>query len=110
MIEKIGRKPFNVFAFDVESHNDDESQNKEETSIWLSSFIDETSNAEDEKNYFYDVKSFLNHLETISELKWRDHKRNNPNILIYVYNLSFEYSFLLPVLFKVKGVTSNNKI
>ena len=110
MIEKIGRKPFNVFAYDVESHNDEESQKKEETSVWLSSFIDETSNAEDEKNYFYDVKSFLNHLETISELKWRDHKRNNPNILIYVYNLSFEYSFLLPVLLKDKGFKYKNKI
>lgn len=96
MIQKIGRKTFRVFAYDVESHNDDESIKLMKTSIWLSCFIDETSDWKDEKSYFYTIEDFLDHLEDISTRHYHNKKRNIPNILIYVYNLSFEYSFLLP--------------
>ena len=52
MIEKLGRKKYNVYAFDVESHNDPESIEKKETSIWLASFINDESKIDDESSYF----------------------------------------------------------
>jgi len=97
---RSGRRKYKVFAFDVESHNDDESIEKGETSIWLSSFIDETSKLEDESNYFYDIDTWLDRLEQLSTMKRHSNKENKPiiNLLIFIYNLSFEWSFILPRL------------
>ena len=100
MLSKVGRKTFRVFAFDTETHNDKESLAKKETSIWLASMIDETSKWTDADIYFYNLVDFLNRLKELSRLVWHDHKRNVNNILIYDYNLAFEWSFLLPVMLK----------
>ena len=96
MVVRINRKNFRVFAFDVESHNDDESIAKKETSIWLYSFIDENSTADDENSYGYTIEQFLERLEEESRID--THNRRPPNLYIAVYNLSFEWSFLLPVM------------
>lgn len=100
MVHRIGRRKFRIFAYDVESHNDPWSVEHRETSIWLSSLIDETSKPEDESIYFYTIDSFLDRLEQLSTPKIIHGKRPIRNICIYVYNLSFEWSFILPVLLK----------
>lgn len=101
MLQRIKRRPYRVFAYDVESHNDEESIAKKETSIWLSCFIDEESKVTDEDIYFYDIKTWLNRLHELTAHKFHKHKRIANNLLIYIYNLSFEYSFILPVLLEM---------
>ena len=93
---KIGHRPFSVYAFDIETHNDDESVAKGETSTWLGYLIDEDSEPLDPRSYFYDLDEFLNRLELMT----RCVKKRKKNLLIYVFNLSFEWSFLLPVLLR----------
>lgn len=97
---RSGRRKYKVFAYDVESHNDDATIEKGETSIWLSSFIDDASKMEDESNYYYDIDTWLDKLEQLSTVK--RHKKNEKrpvvNLLIFIYNLSFEWSFILPKL------------
>ena len=63
MIRRIGRKRYSIWAFDVESHNDDESIAKRETSVWLYSFINEESKIDDEKSYGYNLDTWLKDLE-----------------------------------------------
>ena len=101
---RIGRKEYSVYAFDVESHNDAESLKNKKTGIWLASFINDDSKPEDEENYFYDLDSVF---AKWKELTHREAKRNHhdgkgfgrpKNILIYIWNAAFEWSFLLPWL------------
>lgn len=110
MIQRMGRKKYNIFAFDIESHNDEESIAKKETSMWLGCLINEESKMNDESSYLYDMDEFLNRIEDLSSGK-RKHGENRPikNVAIYVYNLSFEYSFLLPYLLK-RGFKYKEKI
>ena len=96
---KIGRKNYRVFAFDVESHNDDESIEKLETSIWLYSFIDSDSKIDDPASYGYSIEEFLDRLEVETRKRYERRTRCG-NLYIAVYNLSFEWSFILPVLLK----------
>ena len=107
---RSGRRKYRVFAYDVESHNDDETIAKGETSIWLSSFIDETSTVDDESNYFYTIESWLDKIEDLT-VPHRKHGESKPivNILIYIYNLSFEWSFILPKLLE-RGFKFKNRI
>lgn len=99
MIQRISRRNFNIYALDIETHNDVESISKMETSMWLGCFIDETSGIDDESSYFYNWDELMEKLKTIAKIK-RNKKgvRLCSNVLIYIYNLSFEYSFLLPYL------------
>ena len=99
MIERVGHKKFSVYAFDVESHNDEITCALKDTSIWLYSFINENSLPTDPNNFGYNLHDFLNRLWKLSSVKRKN--KNSPcrNILIYVWNLSFEFSFLLPVLY-----------
>lgn len=85
---KLGHQRFRVFALDFETHNDEESLAKNETSIWLSCLIDEESTP-DSDVFDYTMDEVLARLERMSE---------KDNLLIYVYNLSFEWSFILPVI------------
>ena len=99
MIVRIGRKKFNVFAWDIETHNDEETKAKGVTSMWLGCLINEDSKINDSASYHYTMDEFINIIDKLSN-PLRKHGENKPikNVLIYVYNLSFEYSFLLPVL------------
>lgn len=84
---------------DIESHNDEESIAKQETSCWLGCFLDETSKMEDPSSYFYSIEEFLDRLEDLSKPKRTENRtRMCNNIAVYIYNLSFEYSFILPKL------------
>ena len=100
MIYRLGRKKFSIYAMDIESHNDEESIQKRETSMWLGCFINEESKMEDEKSYFYNMDEFIDKLDKLSSKKRKSSKMNRPcnNVAVYIYNLSFEWSFLLPVL------------
>lgn len=97
---RIGHRWWRVWAYDLESRSDEESVKRNETSVWLSSFIDENSKIEDEENYFYGIESFLNRLRELASRRRKhgDSKRPVVNQLIYIWNLSFEWSFLLPQL------------
>lgn len=113
MIRRLGRKKYDIYAFDIESHNDEESIAKMETSMWLGCFINEESKMEDESSYIYDMEEFLDRLEYLSTrtrkgLKNTD-KRPCKNICVYIYNLSFEWSFILPYMLK-RGFKFNESI
>lgn len=110
MIHRIGKKKYRIFGFDLESHNDDESIEKQETSMWLGCFIDETNKVDEESSYVYNMTEFLDRLQQEVNPK-RKHDENRPikNICVYVYNFSFEWSFIFPVLFE-KGFKFKNKI
>lgn len=111
MIHRIGRKNFNIFAFDLESHNDLESISKGETSMWLGCLLNETSQLDDESSFLYSIKELLERLEELSTPK-RKHGENKPckNVCVFIYNLSFEWSFILPVMLQEYGFTFKEKI
>lgn len=97
---RINRKKYKCYAFDIESHNDEESIRKRETSMWLGCLIDENSKIDDESSYLYDMDTFIDKIEELSTPKRQHGEKKKPckNIVIWVYNLSFEWSFILPVL------------
>ena len=100
---RLGRTLFDIYAMDIETHNDPESIMKRETSMWLGSFINEESKVEDEDSYFYTMGEFIDRLESLSsrkrkKIKNKLQKRPCINIAVYIYNLSFEWSFILPEL------------
>ena len=99
MIHRISRKKYKIFGFDLESHNDSESIAKKETSMWLGCFIDENSKIDDPRSYVYSIDELLTRLEYESTPK-RKHNESVPikNVAVYIYNFSFEWSFILPVL------------
>lgn len=107
---RINRKKYKVFAFDIETHNDEESIKNKTTSMRLGCLIDETSKMEEESSYCYNMQEVLNKLQELSNPKRRHGEKKKPikNICVYVYNLSFERSFMLPILlengFKFKQV------
>lgn len=105
MIRRISRRKYRVFATDFETHNDEESIAKQETSIWLACLLDENSKIGDENIFFYDMDSYLDHLESLVSIKRKKIKGKNEaripkNVCIYDFNLSFEWSFILPYLLK----------
>ena len=110
MIHRVGRKKYKCFAFDLESHNDSESIAKQETSMWLGCFIDENSKIDDPNSYVYTMDKFLQRIEQEST-PVRHHNERIPikNVAIWVYNFSFEWSFILPVLIQ-KGFKFKEKI
>lgn len=111
MILKIGRKRFNCFAFDFESHNDEESIKKMETSIWLGALVNEFSTEDDENSYYYSIEQFFDKLEALSkENKKRiDNKRQVYNLLLYAFNLAHEWSFMMPEIQR-RGFTFKESI
>ena len=100
MRARINRKLYELYGMDIESHNDEESISKRETSMWLGCFINENSKMEDEDSYFYTMEEFLQRCEEKVTKKRKTSKENRPckNIAVFIYNLSFEWSFLLPIL------------
>lgn len=104
MIQRIKRRKYEIYAFDIETHNDEESIRKQETSMWLGCFINEESTINDDV-FFYDMDSFIDKLDEMTskkrkKTKGKNEKRPCNNLCIYIYNLSFEWSFILPVLLK----------
>jgi hypothetical protein len=80
--------------------------------MWLGCFLDETSKIDDEKSYMYHMSDFIDRIREESSIKrGKGHNESRPikNIAIYIYNLSFEWSFILPELLK-NGFTFKEKI
>ena len=100
MIHRIGRKKYQIYGFDLESHNDSESIAKNETSMWLGCLIDENSKIDDEDSYLYSINDFITKIEQLTAPKKRKNTESIKckNLCIYIYNLSFEWSFILPAL------------
>ena len=96
---RISKKKYQIYAMDIETHNDKISIAKQETSMWIGTFINEYSKVNEGSSYFYSMEEFINILDakTTPFLTDKRTKKHN-NICIYIYNLSFEWSFLLPVL------------
>lgn len=108
MIARINRKNYDIWAMDIETHNDEITKQKRETSMWLGCFINENSKEEDEASYFYTIDEFINRCEqmTCKKRKTANETRKCKNLAVYIYNLSFEWSFILPVLIN-KGFVFN---
>ena len=51
---------------DIETHNDEETRAKRETSMWLGCFINEDSKEDDENSYFYTIDEFLDRCEKMT--------------------------------------------
>lgn len=100
----LRRKTWQVYAFDVESRNDAESVAKGETSIWLASLVDERTTLEDKGAFFYDIASCVDRFAELGTPRYTHDKRLNGHALIYAFNLSFEFSFILPELVR-RGFT-----
>lgn len=101
MIQRISRKKFNIFAFDIETHNDIESIQKKETSMWLGCLINEESKIDDESCYFYNMQDVIDKLRELSTPKRKHNEsRKCKNVCVFIYNASFEWSFVLPYLIK----------
>ena len=113
MRQRIKRKQYEIYAFDIESHNDEESIAKHETSMWLGCMINENDTMNDDV-FFYSMDDFIDRLEYLShktrkKIKGKNETRPCNNICLYIYNLSFEWSFVLPVLIKRGFKFSLNK-
>ena len=100
MIERIGKRKYEIYAIDFETHNDEESIKLGETGVWLGCLLNEKSKIDDENSYFYSVDELLNRLEIMSkpDTKHGGKKAAGKYICIYDFHLSFEWSFILPVL------------
>ena len=110
ILTRINKKKFSVYAMDVESHNDEESIQKQETSIWLGCLINDENKRDDSDSYFYSIDDFLNKLEELSKPSRKENgSRRVQNIAVYIYNLSFEWSFILPYLEK-RNIVFSEKI
>ena len=95
----INKKKWDVWAFDLESHNDEESIKEGKTSMWLGCLLNEESKIDSEESYLYSMDEFLDKLELLSR-ESNKHSKNKKtgNMMIYIYNLSFEWSFIFPEL------------
>ena len=112
MIHRLGRRKYKIYAFDIETHNDDETIQKGETSMWLGCLIDENSKIDEESSYLYNMDTFIHRLDELSSPKKRkshDSPKECKNVCVYIYNLSFEWSFILPVLLS-KGFKAVEKV
>lgn len=102
MIHRIGRRKYKIGAMDFETHNDEESIAKQETSVWLAVLIMDENATKESQVYYYNIKDFIDALEKLVNCPVRDSegKRQPRNTCIYDYNLSFEWSFILPELLR----------
>lgn len=101
MIRRLGRRKYKIYAMDLETHNDEESRAMRKTSMWLGCMIDETNAVDDPASYFYNMDEFLDRLEDETRPKrTKDKTRLCCNVAVYIFNLSFEYSFIIPYLLK----------
>lgn len=101
---RIKKEKYKVYGMDIESHNDIESKIRKKTSMWLGSFQDENSDINDKESYFYSIEEWLEKLKTLANAKrGSNHNESRPvkNVLVYIFNLAFEWSFILPVLLKL---------
>ena len=100
MYQRIARKKYIIKALDIETHNDIVSIQKGETSMWLGCYIDENSEMDNPSSYFYSFEELFDRFEIDTNPKRSKGNQSRPvkNICVYIYNLSFEYSFFINTL------------
>ena len=76
MLVQFGHKKYSVYAMDFESHNDDETIQKGETSIWLGYLINENSKWNDPQSYYYTIDELLERLNDLTS----NEKKNRQNL------------------------------
>ena len=108
----IKRKKFEVHAFDIESHNDEESIAKRETSMWLGCALKEESQYGDSDIFFYSMEEVIDYFHSLVLNKKRNKKGTRPviNHVFFIWNLSFEWSFILPILLEKYNFKHNQFI
>ena len=83
----INRKKWDIWAFDLESHNDDESIKNGKTSMWLGCLLNDKSTVEDENSYLYTMDEFLDRIELLSrKVNKKSSTKKTGNMMIYIYN------------------------
>lgn len=104
MIQRAGRYKYQVMAMDFETHSDKELIDKflidptsVETSIWLWYLIDENMSYNEKKSHGCNLFSFFDRLKELTTPK----KKQITKLMIYDYNLAFEFSFMLPIMEKL---------
>lgn len=98
MIRRIGRRKWTVYAFDVENNNSVEAIQARETWVWLCSFLNEESREDSPGVFFSSIEEWLDYLGAMTKRVTHKGKRLVRNVMAYAYNLSHEWSFILPVL------------
>lgn len=100
MRKRIGKKTYDIYATDFETHNDydlikefEKNPKQTKTSIWLWYIIDENTKWNDRKSYGFDLDSYFERLKELS--KPNTHLHRAGNIMIYDFNLAFEWSFMI---------------
>ena len=97
MIKKVGKETYNVYAMDFETHADTETIEafkkglEVDTGVWLWYLINEKDDYLD-NCYGYTLEGFFNRLMKLAQKEKHTHKNNN--VLVYDYNLAFEWSFI----------------
>lgn len=114
LVSRIKRVAYRVMGFDIESRNSKEDIARKETSMWLGVLMDADSKRDDDI-YFLKMDDVLKRMEQLSRIGWtkdEDGKRRRTlsNLLIYIYNLSFEWSFMLPVMLSMGFSFSTSQI
>ena len=92
----INKKKWDVWAFDLESHNDEESIKEGKTSMWLGCLLNEESKIDSEESYLYSMDEFLDKLELLSrESNKHSKNKKSGNMMIYNYKLCYEWVVIL---------------
>lgn len=94
----IGKKKFSVYGMDFETHNDTYliqefkvQPDKVKTGIWLGYLIDDNTKDHNEGVY-YSLEGFF---KMLSELSKPTREERSKHILIFDFNLAFEWNFML---------------
>ena len=66
MKAKIGKEPFDIYCYDLESHNDEGSIARGETGVWLSCFIEDEYTLEDPASFLPGLPEYLERLERLT--------------------------------------------
>ena len=69
MYQRISRRKYSIYAFDIETHNDKKSIERKETSMWLGCLINEESKVYEDSSYFYSMDELLDRLQEMSSRK-----------------------------------------
>lgn len=95
MIKTINQTQYEIMAFDLENTVDPESVKNNETRMWLGCLIGEDDKLGDDV-FYYDIADFVDKLEELTKPIGRSNKHKN--LMIYIWNLAHEWSFILPEL------------
>ena len=115
---RINRKKYKVFAFDIETHNDNESIRNKKTSMWLGCLIDDTSKIDEESSYLYTMEQVFQKLEELSNPKRRHGEKKKPikNIVVIKIcaiflnlNLDEKLDIITPIIHDIAiGIIGSN--